>query len=271
MGNPGTGKTSIARLLGKFFKAIGLLENGHVIEVDRADLVGEYIGETAQKTDKVINQALGGILFIDEAYSLKKDGGQDFGQEAIDIILKRMEDYKNKFFVIAAGYPLLMQNFLESNPGLKSRFTHFFTFEDYSSEELTQIYKIFASKEKYIISKETERFLSESLEKNNNKSDESFGNARFVRNLFNQSKIELSKRYQLLEESAKDFSTLNSLTKEDIRLAFSIIENRSDSNVHVKKVDKYLNEINNLVGLDDVKITFNKIIASLKVERLKKG
>ena len=270
LGNPGTGKTSIARLLGKFFKAIGLLENGHVIEVDRADLVGEYIGETAQKTDKVINQALGGILFIDEAYSLKKDGGQDFGQEAIDIILKRMEDYKNKFFVIAAGYPLLMQNFLESNPGLKSRFTHLFTFEDYSSEELTQIYKIFASKEKYIISKETEKFLLESLEKNNNKSDESFGNARFVRNLFNQSKIELSKRYQLLEESAKDFSTLNSLTKEDIRLAFSTIENRSDSNVHVKKVDKYLNEINNLVGLDDVKITFNKIIASLKVERLKK-
>ncbi len=270
LGNPGTGKTSIARLLGKFFKAIGLLENGHVIEVDRADLVGEYIGETAQKTDKVINQALGGILFIDEAYSLKKDSSQDFGQEAIDIILKRMEDHKNKFFVIAAGYPLLMQNFLGSNPGLKSRFTHFFTFEDYSSEELTQIYKIFASKEKYIISKETEKFLLESLEKNSSKSDESFGNARFVRNLFNQSKVELSKRYQMLEESAKDFSTLNSLSKDDIRTSFSIIENRSDSNVQVKKVDKYLNEINNLVGLEDVKITFNKIIASLKVERLKK-
>jgi len=181
-----------------------------------------------------------------------------------------MEDYKNKFFVIAAGYPLLMQNFLESNPGLKSRFTHFFTFEDYSSEELTQIYKIFASKEKYIVSKETEKFLLESLEKNNSKLDESFGNARFVRNLFNQSKIELSKRYQMLEEGAKDFSTLNSLSKEDIRAAFSIIENRSDSNVHLKKVDKYLNEINKLVGLEDVKITYNKIIASLKVERLKK-
>ena len=270
LGNPGTGKTSIARLLGKFFKAIGLLENGHVIEVDRADLVGEYIGETAKKTDKVINQALGGILFIDEAYSLKKDSGQDFGQEAIDIILKRMEDYKNKFFVIAAGYPLLMEKFIESNPGLKSRFTHFFTFDDYSSEELTQIYKIFASKEKYILSKETETFLLESLEKNNSKSDESFGNARFVRNLFNQSKIELSKRYKLLDESAKDFSALNSLCNEDIRIAFSIIENRSDSSVHVKKVDKYLNEINNLVGLEDVKINFNKIIASLKVERLKK-
>jgi hypothetical protein len=163
-----------------------------------------------------------------------------------------------------------MQNFLESNPGLKSRFTHFFTFDDYSPEELTQIYRIFANKEKYFLSKETEKFLLESLEKNNNNLNESFGNARYVRNLFNQSKIELSKRYQMLEEGAKDFSTLNSLTKEDIRIAISIIENRSDSKVSVQKVDKYLNEINKLVGLEDVKITFNKIIASLKVERLKK-
>ncbi len=120
--------------------------------MDRAELVGEYIGETAQKTEKVINQALGGILFIDEAYSLKRENsGQDFGQEAIDIILKRMEDYKNKFFVIAAGYPAPMQNFLESNPGLKSRFTHFFTFDDYTAEELTSIYKIFSAKEKYSV------------------------------------------------------------------------------------------------------------------------
>jgi SpoVK/Ycf46/Vps4 family AAA+-type ATPase len=271
LGNPGTGKTSIARLLGKFFKAIGLLENGHVIEVDRADLVGEYIGETAQKTEKVINQALGGILFIDEAYSLKKErGGQDFGQEAIDIILKRMEDYKNKFFVIAAGYPELMQNFLESNPGLKSRFTHNFTFDDYTAEELTEIFKIFANKEKYSIAKQTEVLLSERLEKSTSKPDESFGNARFVRNLFNQSKIELSKRYQSLDENEKDFSSLSTLNIEDITSAFAIIENRSGLEVQDKKADRYLNEINNLVGLEDVKITVNKIIASIKVDRLKK-
>jgi len=221
LGNPGTGKTSIARLLGKFFKAIGLLEHGHVIEVDRADLIGEYIGETAQKTDKVINQALGGILFIDEAYSLKKENSeQDFGQEAIDIILKRMEDYKNKFFVIAAGYPALMQSFLNSNPGLKSRFTHFFTFEDYTVEELTSIYKIFALKDKYVVDKVAESFLSEKLETICNKSDETFGNARYVRNLFNETKVRLSKRYQLLEENEKDFSALNTLTKEDIQNAF---------------------------------------------------
>jgi len=272
LGNPGTGKTSIARLLGKFFKAIGLLEHGHVIEVDRADLIGEYIGETAQKTDKVINQALGGILFIDEAYSLKKENSeQDFGQEAIDIILKRMEDYKNKFFVIAAGYPALMQSFLNSNPGLKSRFTHFFTFEDYTVEELTSIYKIFALKDKYVVDKVAESFLSEKLETICNKSDETFGNARYVRNLFNETKVRLSKRYQLLEENEKDFSALNTLTKEDIQNAFINIDNRESGNISQEIIiEKYINEVNNLVGLDDVKIVFNRMLASIKVDRLKK-
>lgn len=271
LGNPGTGKTSVARLLGKFFKSIGILENGHVVEVDRAQLVGEYVGETAQKTEKVINQALGGILFIDEAYTLKRDkNGQDFGQEAIDIILKRMEDYKNKFFVIAAGYPELMQNFLESNPGLKSRFIYQFTFDDYSAKELAEIYKIFAIKEKYTLTTAAELLLCERLENKSCNKDAAFGNARFARNLFEQSKIELSKRYQLLDETEKDFSALNTLTKDDIQSAFSLIEHRSDAGALEKKVDKYLNELNQLVGLDDVKITFNKIITSLKVDRLKK-
>ena len=272
LGNPGTGKTSVARLLGKFFKSIGILEHGHVIEVDRAELVGEYIGETAQKTEKVINQALGGILFIDEAYSLKKENsGQDFGQEAIDIILKRMEDYKNKFFVIAAGYPLPMQNFLESNPGLKSRFTHFFTFDDYTAEELTLIYKIFSAKDKYVVHKDTEAFLTERLESICINADATFGNARFVRNLFNETKVQLSKRYQLLEENEKDFTALNTLHKEDVYTAFANLDNRSNNTKsNEKKVDKYINEVNNLVGLDDVKIVFNKILASIKVDKHKK-
>lgn len=271
LGNPGTGKTSIARLLGKFFKSVGLLEHGHVIEVDRADLIGEFIGETAQKTEKIINKALGGILFIDEAYTLKREhSGQDFGQEAIDIILKRMEDYKNKFFVIAAGYPLLMQDFLESNPGLKSRFTHNFTFDDYTSEELAEIFKIFAGKEKYVVSKGAEEFLLDKFEKINNKRDSTFGNARFVRNIFNQTKVELSKRYQQLEENQRDYSTLNTLSKKDIQLAFSITENGNNLELFNQKADKYLSEINNLVGIEDVKITLNKIIASLKVDKLKK-
>lgn len=272
LGNPGTGKTSIARLLGKFFKSIGLLEHGHVIEVDRSDLVGEYVGETAKKTDKIINQALGGILFIDEAYSLKKENsGQDFGQEAIDIILKRMEDYKGNFFVIAAGYPALMQYFLESNPGLKSRFTHYFSFDNYTAEELTSIYKLFSSKDKYIVHKEAELFLAERLEIISANANETFGNARYVRNLYNETKVQLSKRYQLLEENEKDFSALNTLRKEDVQLAFLNLENRiNNCRVSDEKLDKYISEVNNLVGLDDVKIVFNKILASIKVDKLKK-
>ena len=272
LGNPGTGKTTVARLLGRFFKSIGILENGHVIEVDRAQLIGEYVGETAQKTEKVINQALGGILFIDEAYSLKRDkSGQDFGQESIDIILKRMEDYKNKFFVIAAGYPELMQSFLDSNPGLKSRFTHHFTFDDYSAQELTDIYKIFASKDKYMLDTETESILTQKLESISLGTDNSFGNARFIRNLFNETKIELSKRYQLLEDSEKKFSALNTIRKEDVITAITNLNNRNNPDqINSIKFEKYINEINNLVGLDEVKITFNKILASIKVNKLKK-
>lgn len=271
LGNPGTGKTTVARILGRFFKAIGLLENGHVVEVDRAALVGEYIGETAQKTEKVINQALGGILFIDEAYSLKREkNSQDFGQEAIDIILKRMEDHKDKFFVIAAGYPELMEKFITSNPGLKSRFTHHFYFDDYSSKELVEIFKIFAEKEKYITNKEAEEFLFRKFEVLDGNTEASLGNARFVRNLFGETKIELSKRYNLLDDEEKNFNSLNTILLNDIQSAWLNLQNRNNpiakSN---EKLERYTNELNNLVGLDKVKITFNKIFASIKVDKLK--
>ncbi|MDH7604792.1 MAG: AAA family ATPase, partial [Melioribacter sp.] len=161
LGNPGSGKTTIARLLGNIFKAMGILPSGHVIEVDRAGLVGQYIGETAQKTEKVINDAIGGVLFIDEAYTLVKKGGssQDFGQEAIDILLKRMEDRKGEFVVIAAGYTDEMNAFLNSNPGLKSRFTHTFVFEDYTPEELIQIFNLYLKKEEYNITSDALELL----------------------------------------------------------------------------------------------------------------
>lgn len=272
LGNPGTGKTSIARLLGKYFKSIGLLEHGHVIEVDRSALVGEYIGETAQKTEKVINQALGGILFIDEAYSLKRvNGGNDFGQEAIDIILKRMEDAQGKFFVIAAGYPDTMQNFLESNPGLKSRFTHLFKFDNYSPEELTEIFKLFAMKEKFIVTPEAEKSLTDKLKSFCDNVDETFGNARFVRNLFNETKVQLGKRYQTLEYDERTFSTLSTIEKEDILSAYNNYLRHSEGKVFSEaNLDKYLKELNNLIGLDDVKYMFNKLLASIKVDKLKK-
>lgn len=272
LGNPGTGKTTVARLLGKFFKAIGLLENGHVVEVDRVGLVGEFIGETAQKTEKIINQAIGGILFIDEAYSLKRNNsGQDFGQEAIDILLKRMEDHKNELIIIAAGYPDLMKSFMDSNPGLKSRFTHIFSFDDYAPEELASIMKIFASKERYKITDEACQILKHKLDKICSVKDESFGNARFIRNIFTSSKIQLSKRFQKLPDDEKDFSSINIISKEDIIEAFyDHSKNTAGVSINVDKIEKYLSEFCNLAGLDEVKMTFNKLLAGIKLEKLKK-
>ena len=272
LGNPGTGKTTVARLLGRFFKSIGLLEHGHVIEVDRSTLVGEFIGETAQKTEKVIAQALGGILFIDEAYSLKPEkSGKDFGQEAIDIILKRMEDYKGQFFVIAAGYPLLMQNFIESNPGLKSRFTHLFNFDDYTAVELSEIYKSFAVRENFIINKDAEELLVERLELLLEKTDETFGNARFIRNLLNDTKIQLSKRYKTLSEEDKNYSSLSTIKRDDILFAFTNYSQSKSGFTHNNdKIEKYINEFNDLVAIENVKYTFNKLLAAIKVDQLKK-
>jgi replication-associated recombination protein RarA len=272
IGNPGTGKTTVARLLGKYFKAIGLLEYGHVVEVDRSGLVGEYIGQTAQKTEKAINQALGGILFIDEAYSLKQNNiAQDFGQEAIDILLKRMEDHKNELVVIAAGYPDLMKSFIESNPGLKSRFTHIFSFDDYSSEELVNIMKIFASKERYKLTEEAEQILKNKLESISLDKDESFGNARFIRNIFINSKIQLSKRFQQLPDDEKNFSSLNIISAEDIIEAFyDHTKNNGGSSINIDKMEEYLSEFNNLAGLNEVKTTFNRLLAGIKLEKMKK-
>ncbi|WP_337872670.1 AAA family ATPase [Ignavibacterium sp.] len=262
LGNPGTGKTSVARLFGKILKAMGVLENGHVIEVDRAGLVGQYIGETAIKTDKIISEAIGGILFIDEAYSLKKaNTSSDFGQEAIDILLKRMEDFKGKFIVIAAGYPELMNEFIESNPGLKSRFTHTFYFDDYTPAQLLQIFKLFASKEEYELENSAEDFLLKQFSDFYKNRDKSFGNARLVRKIFSETKIQLSKRYQAEQDSEKSNFHLNKIKSEDLRNALlkfgSVISSKETDS---RKVNLISERINQLVGLDNFKNEMNEII-----------
>lgn len=182
-GNPGTGKTTVARMIGKIFKEMGVLESGHMVEAERADLVGEYIGHTAQKTRKMIQKALGGILFVDEAYALARGGERDFGKEAIDTMVKSLEDHKDNLIIILAGYPKEMDEFLVSNPGLRSRFPLQMVFDDYTLEELIRIADTFVRSKEYTISPEARTYLYRVLSGMRVRGDLESGNARSVRNL----------------------------------------------------------------------------------------
>jgi len=180
-GNPGTGKTMVARLLGQMLQVIGFLSRGHVVEVDRVDLVGEYIGQTAPKTNKVIDSALGGILEINDPYTL---AGDAFGWEAIDTLLKRMEDDRGKFVVILSGYKREMEQFLGTNPGLRSRFTKHIDFEDYTPEELRQIFLLMASERGMKLGEGVEGRIQGIMEDLISRKDRAFANGRTVRHIF---------------------------------------------------------------------------------------
>jgi len=182
-GNPGTGKTTVARLLARLFKELGILRKGHLVEVERADLVGEYIGHTAQKTREQIRLALGGVLFIDEAYSLMRGGEKDFGKESIDTLVRGMEEHKNDLVIILAGYREEMERFIRSNPGLRSRFPIHIDFPDYTVEELMKIADLMLSRRQYCLTSEARAELRRQLEEGCREGKENSGNARLVRNL----------------------------------------------------------------------------------------
>lgn len=185
-GNPGTGKTTVARILSKLFKEMGVLSKGHFIEVERADLVGEYIGHTAQKTREHVRKALGGVLFIDEAYSLARGGDKDFGKEAIDTMVKSMEDYKNDFVLILAGYSEEMDAFLRLNPGLPSRFPIHLHFPDFQLDELMKIATQMVNEREYRLSSSARDKMRNHLQQQLLTTRTEFGNARYVRNLIEQ-------------------------------------------------------------------------------------
>jgi AAA+ superfamily predicted ATPase len=214
-GNPGTGKTTVARIVSRIFSALGVLENGHLIETDRLGLVGQYVGHTAKKTDDLVNQALDGILFVDEAYALVSGGENDFGREAIDTLVKRMEDFRERLIVIVAGYPDDMTRFIDTNPGLQSRFTIHLNFENYTAPELVSIFKGFCEKNQYTLAPEAEIALETRTAAELKAAGRGFGNGRHMRNLFEKAIRKHAVRLCLRKkEWTKD--ELSQLSTEDL-------------------------------------------------------
>ncbi|MCY7276296.1 MAG: AAA family ATPase [Phormidesmis sp. CAN_BIN44] len=204
-GPPGTGKTTVARLMGRIYKGLGFLTQGHLVETDRSGMVAGYVGQTAKQVDDLVKSALNGVLFIDEAYALVPgESGRDFGQEAIDVLLKRMEDHRDRLVVIVAGYTDEMTTFIESNPGLESRFNRYFYFNHYKPEELLAIFEKMSSKSHFKLAPGTGEKLQNLFEDLYENRDKTFGNARLVRNLFEKS----------LERQANRLAVLSSLSDE---------------------------------------------------------
>ncbi len=201
-GNPGTGKTTVARIMSRIYHSLDILSKGQLVEVDRSGLVAGYVGQTALKTQEAVQKALGGVLFIDEAYALNGKSENDFGQEAIDTILKAMEDHRDDLVVIVAGYTELMDRFIHSNPGLESRFNRFLMFEDYTPEQMVAIFKMQCKKGCYVLAQGTEELVRDFIAEES--ADDSFGNARGVRNLFEHILVAQNNRLAKMENVTRD-------------------------------------------------------------------
>ena len=258
-GNPGTGKTTVARILGELFRSIGLLPGGHLIETDRSKLVAQYVGQTAPNVNKYCDDAMGGVLLVDEAYTLAgEDGAKDtFGQEAIEALMKRMEDDRGKFVVIAAGYEEEMQRFISANPGLKSRFTHFFHLEDYKPEELYRIFMIMAEGSGYNVSEEASEKLKNVLKEIFEKRDKRFANGRTVRNLFEATTQDLAARLSNLTAEERVPEALNLITPDDIRYELQ----------KTASMEEIMASLDKLVGMENIKKEVRDLISFVNIQR----
>ena len=271
-GNPGTGKTKVALLLGKIYKNLGLLSKGHVHEVGRADIIGEFIGHTAPKVKDAIKKARGGILFIDEAYSLARKGDteKDYGKEAIEVLLKELSDGPGDIAIIVAGYPEEMGFLLDSNPGLKSRFTHYFHFPDYSPTELLQIGNYHAEQIDVDLDKDAEEYLYTKLVEAYRDRDKTFGNARYINSLVDESKMNMGLRIMdgnvniaLLDEAA-----LSTVKAEDVKEIFRKKENKGvDIPPDEELMRDSLAELNKMIGLQDIKTDIHEMVKLVRYYR----
>ncbi|WP_044110657.1 AAA family ATPase [Xylanibacter brevis] len=250
-GNPGTGKTTVARIMADVFRSLGILTRGQLVEADRSKLVAGYSGQTAIKTNQLIDSAIGGVLFIDEAYTLKSSDGDTFGSEAIDTLLKRLEDDRGKFICIVAGYTDQMHDFIDSNPGLKSRFTQTIHFDDYKPEELTQIFGHLAAEKQFTIDEETQGAIQRMFEQLYLRRDKNFGNAREARRVFNEAVEKQSQRLvQQMNTPGFQEEDMFKLTIADLPMTQSQA---------ARPLDEVLNELDMFIGMRSVKDNIRRL------------
>ena len=283
-GNPGTGKTTVARIMAKIYKALGVVEKGHLVECDRSALVAGYTGQTAIKTGEVIDSALGGVLFVDEAYALVNGKDDSYGQEAISTLLKRMEDDRDRLVVIVAGYTEEMKTFIDANSGLASRFNHYVEFPDYTAEELAEMFRMNAKKSQYLLSAEAERDLGAFIAAKTANRDRKFGNGRWVRNLFEQAVAHQAERLadianptqeQLMTIEMRDIGELG---KASVGLGAEGLARTPPPGIrympastNVVSVEEALAELNGLVGLKPVKAEVEKFASFVRVAQQRKA